>query len=207
MRHAQKAVPIGKSKAADQESIPTPQILFSQWLKQSPEVELWKQYLEYVRSNQSSPRDVIKKAYEFALRFVGQDRDAGEIWKDYIEYIKGDPTANERESQEKMDLLRGVYRRAVQIPLDNLEQIWREWDAFENGLNKLTVGIKTPSLVFTALLANTIDPPKVCSGSRNERVRQSFGPSSLHSFHSLVFCGMRQCKTHVSTGQEVFSRR
>jgi hypothetical protein len=40
-----------------------------------------------------------------------------------------------------MDLLRSVYRRAVQIPLDNLEQIWREWDAFENSLNKLTVGV------------------------------------------------------------------
>jgi hypothetical protein len=192
LRHAQKAFPIGKSKPADQEPIPTPQVLFSQWLKQSPEVELWKQYLEYVRSNQSSPRDVIKKAYEFALRFVGQDRDAGEIWKDYIEYIKADPTSNERESQEKMDLLRGVYRRAVQIPLDNLEQIWREWDAFENGLNKLTVGIKIPSLVFTARLANTIGPPKFCS------------PKFRFIFPSF---GVRQCKTHVSTGQEIFSRR
>lgn len=143
-------------------------MLFSQWLKQSPEVELWKQYLEYVRSNQTSPRDVVKKAYEFALRFIGQDRDAGEIWKDYIEYIKGDPTSNERESQEKMDALRGVYRRAVQLPLDNLEQIWREWDAFENGLNKLTVGIRTSSLVFTTRFANTIDPPNT---SRNIYLR------------------------------------
>ena len=84
---------------------------------------------------------MIKKAYEFALRFVGQDRDAGEIWKAYIDYVKADPTSTEREGQEKMDLLRSVYRRAVQIPLDNLEQIWREWDAFENGLNKVTVGI------------------------------------------------------------------
>jgi hypothetical protein len=104
-------------------------------------------------ANQSSPRDVIKKAYEFALRFVGQDRDAGEIWKDYIEYIKADPTSTERESQEKMDLLRSVYRRAVQIPLDNLEQIWREWDAFENGLNKLTVGIDRSKHFLLSLLA------------------------------------------------------
>lgn len=45
-----------------------------------------------------------------------------------------------------MDLLRGVYRRAVQIPLDNLEQLWREWDAFENNLNKTTVRVLS---VFT----------------------------------------------------------
>ncbi|KAG8755857.1 mRNA 3'-end-processing protein rna14 [Serendipita sp. 396] len=140
MRHSQRAYPIGKPKLVDQDVIPTPQTLFSQWLKQSPDVELWKLYLEYVRSSQASSRDVVKKAYEFALRFVGQEREAGDIWKDYIEYIKDDPTSNERESQEKMDLLRSVYRRAVQIPIDNLEQIWREWDSFENGLNKLTVG-------------------------------------------------------------------
>jgi phytoene dehydrogenase-like protein len=103
-------------------------------------------------ANQSSPRDVIKRAYEFALRFVGQDRDAGEIWKDYIEYVKADPTATEREAQEKMDLLRSVYRRAVQIPLDNLEQIWREWDAFENGLNKVTVGIARSKHIVLSLL-------------------------------------------------------
>lgn len=96
-------------------------------------------------SNQASPRDVIKKAYEFALRFVGQDPHSGEVWKDYIDYIKADPTSNDREGQEKMDLLRSVYRRAVQIPLDNLEQIWREWDSFENGLNKLTVGFISAS--------------------------------------------------------------
>ncbi|CAG8606746.1 570_t:CDS:2, partial [Acaulospora colombiana] len=133
LRHSQAVHPIGKPKVSDQDIMPTPQTLFSLWLKQSPEA----QYC-IVSSNQASPRDVIKKAFEFALRFIGQDREAGEIWKEYIEYIKADPTSNERESQEKMDLLRSVYRRAVQIPLDNLEQIWREWDAFENSLNKLT---------------------------------------------------------------------
>ncbi|KIM32651.1 hypothetical protein M408DRAFT_62773 [Serendipita vermifera MAFF 305830] len=138
LRHSQRAYPPGKPTTQDPPPIPTPQALFSQWLKQSPDVELWKLYLDYVRLVVFSPRDVIKKAFEFALRFVGQDRDAGEIWKEYIEYIKADPTSTEREGQEKMDLLRSVYRRAVQIPLDNLEQIWREWDAFENGLNKLT---------------------------------------------------------------------
>ncbi|KAG8853862.1 mRNA 3'-end-processing protein rna14, partial [Serendipita sp. 411] len=70
MRHSQRAYPIGKPKLVDQDVIPTPQTLFSQWLKQSPDVELWKLYLEYVRSSQASSRDVVKKAYEFALRFA-----------------------------------------------------------------------------------------------------------------------------------------
>ena len=38
-----------------------------------------------------------------------------------------------------MDALRRVYHRAVQIPLDNVDTLWGELDAFENGLNKITV--------------------------------------------------------------------
>lgn len=38
-----------------------------------------------------------------------------------------------------MDALRRIYQRAVQIPLENLEQLWSEYNAFEIGLNKITV--------------------------------------------------------------------
>jgi cleavage stimulation factor subunit 3 len=37
-----------------------------------------------------------------------------------------------------MDSLRKVYHRAVQIPLDNVERLWQELEAFETGLNKIT---------------------------------------------------------------------
>jgi hypothetical protein len=33
-------------------------------------------------------RDNVKKAYEFALNHVGQDKDSGEIWSDYIQFLK-----------------------------------------------------------------------------------------------------------------------
>lgn len=37
-----------------------------------------------------------------------------------------------------MDALRKVYHRAVQIPLDNVEQLWHDLEAFETNLNKIT---------------------------------------------------------------------
>ena len=37
-----------------------------------------------------------------------------------------------------MDKLRQTYQRAVVIPLGSVEQIWRDYDAFENGLNRAT---------------------------------------------------------------------
>lgn len=30
----------------------------------------------------------MRKAYEFALNYVGQDKDSGEIWTDYIEFLR-----------------------------------------------------------------------------------------------------------------------
>ena len=42
------------------------------------------------------------------------------------------------EEQQKMDALRKVYHRAVQIPLDNIERLWQELEAFEVNLNRIT---------------------------------------------------------------------
>ena len=38
-----------------------------------------------------------------------------------------------------MDALRKTYHRAIAIPINNVEAIWRDYDAYENNLNKLTV--------------------------------------------------------------------
>jgi hypothetical protein len=38
-----------------------------------------------------------------------------------------------------MDAVRKAYHRAVQIPLDNVERLWQELEAFETALNKITV--------------------------------------------------------------------
>ncbi|KAF9486847.1 hypothetical protein BDN71DRAFT_810027 [Pleurotus eryngii] len=37
-----------------------------------------------------------------------------------------------------MDALRKVYHRAVQIPLDNVERLWQDLEAFEVSLNRIT---------------------------------------------------------------------
>lgn len=38
-----------------------------------------------------------------------------------------------------MDLMRKIYQRAVCLPLENLEALWQDYNAFENDLNKATV--------------------------------------------------------------------
>lgn len=95
----------------------------------------------------------MKKAYEGAMDQIGSDKDAGDLWKDWIKIVEAEPAHNVHEEQQKMDMLRKIYRRAVQIPLHNVEQLWRELDTFENKLNKLTVRLQgVVSLQWTLTL-------------------------------------------------------
>ncbi|KIJ12905.1 hypothetical protein PAXINDRAFT_117668 [Paxillus involutus ATCC 200175] len=114
--------------------------LFKRFLRTSPLVDLWKFYLTYVRRVNTSPssREAVSRAYEFALNRIGQDKDSGEIWHDYIQFLKAGETTTTWEEQQKMDALRKVYHRAVQIPLENVEKLWSELETFENSLNKIT---------------------------------------------------------------------
>ena len=86
-------------------------------------------------------RDTVTKAYEFALQHVGQDKDSAELWSEYIQFVKSGQTSSTWEEQQKMDALRKIYQRAVQIPLENVEILWKDYEAFENMLNKITVRI------------------------------------------------------------------
>lgn len=52
------------------------------------------------------------------------------------------------EDQQRMDALRKAYQRAVQIPLNNVEQIWQEYNQFENSMNKMTVRPRPSLLAF-----------------------------------------------------------
>jgi len=76
------------------------------------------------------------EAYEYALQRVGMDISSTPLWTDYISFINEyKPTAKLDEGQ-KINQLKSVYQRAIETPMHNLEAIWREYDAFENGMNK-----------------------------------------------------------------------
>ncbi|KAG6846892.1 hypothetical protein H0H93_011241, partial [Arthromyces matolae] len=102
---------------------------------------LLQQYPNTVRvSRGASSRDtILRQSYEFALQFVGQDMDSGEIWKDYIQFL-GEPAAVALaiwEQQQKIDSLRKVYQRVVQIPLRGVETLWEEYERFENKIDRI----------------------------------------------------------------------
>ncbi|KAF7313210.1 CFIA complex component [Mycena kentingensis (nom. inval.)] len=115
--------------------------LLRDYLRTSPCVDIWRCYLDYVRctiQQGTQSRETLRKAYDFALSHIGQDRDSGFIHSAYIKFLSEADTTTTRDAQERMDAIRKAYHRAVQIPLDNVEELWSDLEAFENGLNKIT---------------------------------------------------------------------
>ncbi|KAK3384974.1 hypothetical protein B0H63DRAFT_395673 [Podospora didyma] len=148
-------------------NFPEAERIFGKCLLGTPNVNLWTKYLDYIRRrndlNDSSgqARQTVTQAYEFVIDNIGLDKDSGKIWSDYIQFIKFGPGTvggSQWQDQQKMDQLRRAYQRAICIPMANVNTLWKEYDQFEMGLNKLTgrkyLAEKSPSYM-SAKSANT----------------------------------------------------
>lgn len=123
--------------------------IFNKSLLSVPSVQLWKVYLDYVRRRNNlstdstgQARNVISQAYDFVLSKVGIDQDSGHIWNDYLQFVRSAPGTvggSSWQDQQKMDLLRKAYQRAICVPNQMVTMMWKEYNAFEIGLNKITV--------------------------------------------------------------------
>ncbi|KAL1899213.1 mRNA 3'-end-processing protein rna14 [Sporothrix stenoceras] len=129
------------------ENFTAAEAIFNKSLTKVVNVPLWLVYLDYVRRRNnltdagSEARTVVARAYEFVLDNVGIDRDSGGIWQDYVQFIRSGPGTiggSGWQDQQKMDQLRKAFRRATSVPISNVNQLWKEYDQFEMGLNKIT---------------------------------------------------------------------
>ncbi|KAL1884169.1 hypothetical protein VTK73DRAFT_6838 [Phialemonium thermophilum] len=141
--------------------------IFGMCLMGTPNVNLWTKYLDYIRrrndlsDSTGHARQVVAQAYEFVIDNIGLDKDSGKIWADYIQFIKfgpGQVGGSSWQDQQKMDQLRKAYQRAICVPIQNVNTLWKEYDQFEMGLNKTTgrkfLAEKSPAYM-SAKSANT----------------------------------------------------
>lgn len=128
--------------------------IFGKSLLTVPNVQLWSTYLNYIRrmndlTNDATgnARTTVSQAYDFVLANIGVDRDSGNIWQEYIQFVRSIPGqigGSSWQDQQKMDSLRKAYQRAICVPMSTVSALWKEYDQFEMGLNKMTVSKVTP---------------------------------------------------------------
>ncbi|KAJ2457454.1 mRNA 3'-end-processing protein rna14, partial [Coemansia sp. RSA 2337] len=121
--------------------------VFNSNLFSVPSIELWQCYLNYVLKanvdgqgvvSQPERRATVKQCYKLVLDNVGCDREAGRIWADYIGFLSSGQANAPYEEQQKTELLRETFQAAVAIPHLKVEEIWKNYDVFENRLDRAT---------------------------------------------------------------------
>ena len=127
--------------------------IFSRTLMTIPHLQLWSMYIDHIRrinplvsDSEGTARATIQQAYLTALQNVGMDKEAGRLWQDYIQFLKTGPGVvgeSNWKGQQKMDDLRKAYQQAIAVPTQSVTALWKEYDLFENGLNKITVSTET----------------------------------------------------------------
>jgi cleavage stimulation factor subunit 3 len=133
----------------DSDNLNEAEAIFGAQLMNLPNVEFWSLYLNYVRRRQDltndptgNARTTVSQAYDFVLNNIGIDRNSGQLWSDYIQFLKGTPGqigGQGWQDQQKADNLRKAFRRAISTPMTTVNNLWKDYDQFENTQNRATV--------------------------------------------------------------------
>ena len=125
--------------------------LFGKCLLVCPDIDLWGMYVRFIKSNSQEDIEQIKNCLEFALEHVGQDIRSGSIWVEYLDLLKSiDESSNVYEKvfgqrvegqsdAAKTAALRRAIHRALNVPHESLDIIWRYYEEFENDLDNKTL--------------------------------------------------------------------
>ena len=116
--------------------------IFGRCLLECPHVELWKRYLSFVGSTHDmrdpAARAQVVQAYEFCLQRLGQDIASGPVWGEYLSLLRrahAEAAENQYIENQAMQACRKAYHAALQVPLNGLDGLWREYEEFEQRLN------------------------------------------------------------------------
>lgn len=115
--------------------------LFGKCINVVDDVELYRLYVSYVRRTNDvitggeKARGVVIKAFDFAVNKVGIDIASGPLWNDYLDFLKSWTPSASWEQQQKVDLIRKIYKRYLVVPTEKIEQAWAVYTKWESELN------------------------------------------------------------------------
>lgn len=114
--------------------------IFSRCLLNCLHVGLWRCYIRFIsRVNENKGvegRDETKKAFEFMLYHIGTDIASGPLWMEYISFLKSLLATTVQEESQRMTNVRKAYQKAILIPTHHVEQLWKDYENFENSVSR-----------------------------------------------------------------------
>lgn len=114
--------------------------IFSRCLLNCLHIPLWRCYIRFIRKvnekKGADGQDEIRKAFDFMLGYVGADMASGPVWMEYITFLKSLPAQTAQEESIRMTAIRKTYQKAIITPTHHVEQLWREYENFENSVSR-----------------------------------------------------------------------
>ncbi|XP_035815409.1 cleavage stimulation factor subunit 77 isoform X5 [Zea mays] len=114
--------------------------IFSRCLLNCLHISLWRCYINFIRrindKRGSEGLDETKKAFDFMLNYVGNDAASGPVWMEYINFLKSMPVVTPHEESHRMTTVRKVYQKAILVPTNHVEQLWKDYENFENSVSR-----------------------------------------------------------------------
>ncbi|VFQ65806.1 unnamed protein product [Cuscuta campestris] len=114
--------------------------IFSRCLYTCLQVPLWRCYIRFIRKvndkRGSDGQEETRRAFEFMLDYVGTDIASGPLWMDYIAFLKSLPAHTIQDESQRMTAVRKAYQRAIVTPTHHVEQLWRDYENFENTISR-----------------------------------------------------------------------
>ncbi|CAK8538091.1 unnamed protein product [Lathyrus sativus] len=114
--------------------------IFSRCLLNCLQVPLWRCYIRFIKKvndkKGTEGQEETIKAFEFMLNYIGADIASGPLWMEYISFLKSLPPVHEQEEPYQMTVIRKVYQRAIITPTNQIEQLWKDYENFENSVSR-----------------------------------------------------------------------
>ncbi|XP_028557305.1 cleavage stimulation factor subunit 77 [Dendrobium catenatum] len=114
--------------------------IFSRCLLNCLQISLWRCYIRFIRKvndkKGSEGLEETRKAFDFMLSYVGSDISAGPVWMEYITFLKSMPVVTAQEESQRMISMRKIYQKAIVTPTHHIEQLWKDYENFENSINR-----------------------------------------------------------------------
>ncbi|XP_030952136.1 cleavage stimulation factor subunit 77-like [Quercus lobata] len=114
--------------------------LFSRCLLNCLQIPLWRCYIRFIRKVNEKKgiegQEETRKAFDFMLSYLGADIASGPVWMEYITFLKTLPAQNTQEESQRMTAVRKVYQKAIITPTHHIEQLWKDYENFENSVSR-----------------------------------------------------------------------
>ncbi|KAI3965715.1 hypothetical protein MKX01_010672 [Papaver californicum] len=114
--------------------------VFSRCLLDNRHIALWRCYIRFIRKlngkKGAEGQEETKNAFEFMLNYLGSDIASGPVLMEYITFLKSLPAANPQEESHRMTSIRKVYQKAIVTPTHHVEQLWKDYENFENSVSR-----------------------------------------------------------------------